>query len=73
MIAKLSDKNTVDRKYDCQNRPAPHKAPPLPVQIGWKDGKRVMHMHRTEWNPIPCGHTERASDARCSGCHWRLK
>lgn len=62
----------VSPAYGCKNRPPVDDLQFIQVQDGYNDdGTRRMIDHLPEWKRIPCGHTERAQDSRCSGCKWR--
>lgn len=75
MIAKLSDKITVGRKYDCHNRRRDALKLTLIVPNGFReDGTRRYRTIRTDWNGAASGvcqyarTSEGKGDVRCAGC-----
>ena len=71
-MAVESPKNETEKgRIGCHNRRPVEQFPPYIAQDGWKDGKRREVVVKTSWNPMGCGHSERASDDRCGDCHWR--
>lgn len=64
---------TADYRYGCHSSrlgDIPRGRPAQCVaQVGWTDdGRRRTRHYTTAWLPIPCGHTDRSTDAACRGC-----